>query len=447
MNLQQKIWRFFSSVRLAIFILCSLAVTSIIGTIIPQGNPAAFYVKQYGAKTAQFMQILDIPEMYSSWWFLTLLGLLAVNLIVCSLDRFPLAWKIITQDNFKILPSKLLSMKQSLSWELSQETGSAVPFEQICETLSATGWRGEKKDSNEGKIFFSQKGKWSRTGVYIVHISILVIFAGAVVGNILGFKGSVMLPELSTTDTIYLSGSNDTKELGFSVTCNSFEIEFYANGMPKEYESSLTITETGKEPYTRKIEVNKPLTHNGITFYQSSYQGFQDFIVTISDVDKKNTKSFRTPFQKQLRWNDTEIMFGIINAKAMGRRIVESKLWFKAGDTPAVIRWIGAGNPATITVDGKNYTVNVKQMHATGLQVSKDPGVWIVYLGCGLMILGLYMAFFMSHTRLWLLQTTSEKGKKQLILAGNTNKNEIAFNKKFAAVKNIIDAQLQRTNE
>ncbi|PIE03395.1 MAG: cytochrome C biogenesis protein ResB [Acidobacteria bacterium] len=447
MNLQQKFWRFFSSVRLAIFILCSLAVTSIIGTVIPQGQPAAFYVKQYGTKAAQFMQILDIPEMYSSWWFLALLGLLAVNLIVCSLDRFPLAWKIITQDNFAILPGKLLSMKQSLSWELHQKTASTVSFEQICKTLSAAGWRGETRDSNEGRTFFSQKGKWSRTGVYIVHISILVIFAGAVTGNVLGFKGSVILPELSTTDKIYLSGSNDTKELGFSVTCNSFGIEFYANGMPREYESSLTITEPGKQPYTQRIEVNKPLTHNGITFYQSSYQGFQDFIVTISDADKKNTKSFRTPFQKQLNWDNSGILFGIINAKAMGRRVVESKLWFKAGDAPAVIRWIGAGTPATITIGEKNYIVKVKQMYATGLQVSKDPGVWIVYLGCGLMILGLYIAFFMSHTRLWLVETISEKGEKKLILAGNTNKNKAAFDKKFAAVKDTIDAQLQMTNK
>src|SRR6185369_10529295 len=31
----------------------------------------------------------------------------------------------------------------------------------------------------------------------------------------------------------------------------------------------------------------------------------------------------------------------------------------------------------------------------TGLQVAKDPGVWVVWLGCTLMIVGLFIAFFM----------------------------------------------------
>ncbi len=89
MTLLTQIWDFFSSVKLAIFTLCTLAATSIIGTLIPQGESAAFYVNNFGPKTAHFFQILDIPNMYYSWWFLGLLGLLSTNLIICSLDRFP----------------------------------------------------------------------------------------------------------------------------------------------------------------------------------------------------------------------------------------------------------------------------------------------------------------------------------------------------------------------
>ena len=29
----------------------------------------------------------------------------------------------------------------------------------------------------------------------------------------------------------------------------------------------------------------------------------------------------------------------------------------------------------------------------TGLQVAKDPGVWVVWLGCTLMMVGIYVAF------------------------------------------------------
>ncbi len=76
---------------------------------------------------------------------------------------------------------------------------------------------------------------------------------------------------------------------------------------------------------------------------------------------------------------------------------------------------------------------NVEQYYYTGLQVNKDPGVWVVWLGCIMMILGLYVAFFMSHRRLWLRLAPDEKHPErlQLVLVGNANKNQPAFETEF----------------
>ena len=58
----------------------------------------------------------------------------------------------------------------------------------------------------------------------------------------------------------------------------------------------------------------------------------------------------------------------------------------------------------------------------TGLQVAKDPGVEIVWLGCLLMIVGIYVAFFMSHRRIWIrIQNGS------VTVGGNASKNQGAF--------------------
>ena len=62
----------------------------------------------------------------------------------------------------------------------------------------------------------------------------------------------------------------------------------------------------------------------------------------------------------------------------------------------------------------------------TGLQVAKDPGVEIVWLGCALMCLGLYIAFFMSHKRVWVIVS---KGHARMY--GNANKNHAAFSMQF----------------
>jgi cytochrome c biogenesis protein len=62
----------------------------------------------------------------------------------------------------------------------------------------------------------------------------------------------------------------------------------------------------------------------------------------------------------------------------------------------------------------------------TGLQFAKDPGVEIVWLGCTLMIIGLFIAFFMSHKRVWIVVT---KGHARMY--GNASKNHAAFGMLF----------------
>ena len=66
----------------------------------------------------------------------------------------------------------------------------------------------------------------------------------------------------------------------------------------------------------------------------------------------------------------------------------------------------------------------------TGLQVTKDPGVWVVWIGCGLMIFGLIVSFFFSHQRVWVRIPKSPGG--EIVLAGSTNKNRMGFEKTFS---------------
>ena len=110
-NKKNPLYSFFSSVKLALFTLFLLAITSIIGTVIPQKETFSWYVQNYCESTAKLFQVLSIPDMYNSWWFLGLLTLLAVNLIVCSFNRFPGVWKQIKADNLATSPARLSKMR------------------------------------------------------------------------------------------------------------------------------------------------------------------------------------------------------------------------------------------------------------------------------------------------------------------------------------------------
>jgi len=94
-----RIWKFFTSVKLTVVLLLSLAVTSIIGTLIPQSGTASEYFQKYGELWYKILSFLDsifeIFDMYHSWWFQILLLLLTINIIICSIDRLQATWKII----------------------------------------------------------------------------------------------------------------------------------------------------------------------------------------------------------------------------------------------------------------------------------------------------------------------------------------------------------------
>ena len=428
---------FFASVKLALFTLFLLAVTSIIGTVIPQKESFEWYVKNYSESTAKLFEVLSIPDMYNSWWFLGLLTLLSVNLIVCSFDRFPGVWRQIKADNLGTDIKRLAKMRLSEKW--SSDKSEAEIATELSNKLSGEGWKTNQRKRDDSLLLFAQKGAMTRTGVYIVHASILVIFIGAIVGEMYGFKGSVMLPETKSTTSIYEYGTGKPIDLGFEVACDRFDIEFYDTGMPKAYRSHLRVLEDGKVVADKKIVVNDPLTHNGITFYQSSYQGYQDFILTVTDEKSNVSESISLPFQRRSNLKMFKgAAIGIVNAEMRGQSVSRIKVWYKDEQGPASVFWVQDGDAVTVQRTGAEYVIGAKQMYATGLQVAKDPGVWIVYLGCGMMILGLFVAFFMSHRRVWIL-LTKEDGATTVLLAGSANKDKVGFEKKFSHLTDALN--------
>lgn len=85
----EKIWSFFSSVKLAVVLLIILAIVSVIGTVIQQNESPEKYLLEYSRSTMDIMETLGFFDMYHTWWFVLLLFLLTANLTICTLERFP----------------------------------------------------------------------------------------------------------------------------------------------------------------------------------------------------------------------------------------------------------------------------------------------------------------------------------------------------------------------
>jgi cytochrome c biogenesis protein len=48
---------------------------------------------------------------------------------------------------------------------------------------------------------------------------------------------------------------------------------------------------------------------------------------------------------------------------------------------------------------------------------------------------GILIAFFMSHQRLWVRLSPSADGRVEIVLAGSASKNRLAFEKKFEKIQ------------
>lgn len=436
------VWNFFASVKLALFTLFVLAGASIFGTIWPQNDPgkfAIFCTKYFSAlgNPIKIFEMLNFDDMYHSWWFLFMLGLFSVNLIVCTIERLPHIWKVVVLDNLattKVDRLKKMAMRRSFSTGISvDQAGTAVSS-----LMSEAGWKMEQEERDGGLLFFTQKGAWTRLGVIVVHISILVIFVGAIIGVLFGYKASVMIPEGSSTQKVYESIPDHPEiPLGFTVKCNAFYLTYYDTGAPKEFRSDLQVVNSDNQVVLEKsIVVNDPMQYGGLTFYQSSYQAIDgQYSARIKNETSGAEQNFVLTPQRERKWPAENVTFGITNISGpdMMRRY-RYKIWFSDGKAGPSEFWITEGSIAKIKRPEATYEFSAKPRFATGLQVVKDPGVWTVYIGCGLMIVGLIIIFYMSHRRIWVFVSKNEGEDTSILISGLSNKNKIGFENTFASL-------------
>jgi len=439
-----QLMAFFASLKLTIFLLILLAMVSIIGTVIPQNMMQADYLKVYKESTYVTLKAVGFLDMYHSWWFVLILTLLAVNLIVCSIKHFPRTWRFFSRPTR--LLDKGLENASSLVWRspFKLEFNGPAEMSPRLESLWSGKWQVTEHAGENGQEFHfaAEKGRWSRLGVYFVHLSILVIFAGGIIGSMFGVKGFVNIPEGERASSFYTYGANQQKvELGYTVECRDFEVEFYDSGRPKEYSSELAIYQKGKLIKEKRIEVNHPLSYEGFTLYQSSYGAYGGAVdLELNFRDTGLVLPLKLEIGKPLRlpekWGWIEALKFEDNYRGMGPAVLvlrDPGNGIKPYQFRVFLKFPEFGKQNSKTAEFCIFK-NVEQYYYTGLQVNKDPGVWVVWIGCMMMIMGLYVAFFMSHRRLWLRLAPDEKHPQrlQLVMVGNANKNQPAFETEFS---------------
>lgn len=446
-NKPNFLWEFLSSVKLSIVLLILLAIISILGTLIPQGQGAVEFAETLSPAMFRFLSTLQLFDMYNAPWFRLLIAFLALNLIVCSINRFPTTWK---RFSAKPAPDRSKPFENSTPDDCLEINLSGHQAANRVEKILKSGYKSvRQKSMGADHFFYGEKGNFSHFGVYVVHLSVLLILMGGLVGSFFGFEAYVNILEGEKTNRIMIRKTMKPLKLGFEIRCDKFSVEFYKTGAPKEFKSILTFLVNGKAVQKSNLLVNHPVEFGGITFYQASYGSVAGKEVALA-IQRKSNAATSTEMMvkgdKNYPLPGGEGTFKVVDMRNdimnLGPAVLISiqpktgdriEFWvFK--DHVAVQKKLPPPMLASPKFNPEAFTpyrfslMGLKTLYYTGLQANRDPGVPIVWAGCFLMVSGLFMTFFMSHKRMWV--RILEQGEKVKIeVAGTTNKNPVGLQK------------------
>jgi cytochrome c biogenesis protein len=463
-----SLWNFFASIRLTVVVLISLAALSAIGTLIPQNKSPVEYFEAFGPFLYQVLATLDIFDMYHSWWFQGLIMMLVINIIVCSIDRLRKTWRIIFPGTPSFNLEQFRQRKSRMDFKVRPTvTQLESPYRARIEKLFG-GSRIEPQGA--GYAITAEKGRWTRLGVYGVHLSIVVLLIGSLIGSMTGFDGYVNIPEGESTSTIQLRNTGATMVLPFAIRCDDFEVQYYEGGRrPKEYRSSLTILENGQPVLKKDIIVNDPLRYKGVAIYQSSFGNADTDTAppAPAQAPEKIEMTFRSTASGML-YNKTLVIGQPVDLpEGLGSFVIteyQPSAEFKGMSLGPIFLGVltpPAGEPENIMLPWQfpkfdamrqgNVVISVtdtlpqsETRYFTGLQVNSDPGVPLVYAGFILMIAGCMVTFFMSHQRV-VIEVQPGAAGSEVMVAGTSNKGKYQFQLKLERLADVLKESAKKT--
>ncbi|MFS0577296.1 cytochrome c biogenesis protein ResB [Sporosarcina sp. 179-K 3D1 HS] len=467
-----KVWNFFSSVKVGISIIVAVLATSAIGTLFPQkffvpavteADILAYYEKHYGFIGTLYYK-LGFYDMYNSWWFITLIGMLGTSIIIASIDRVVPLYKSLKKQRTKRHSSFLKKQRIFGEGQVKDADSSLV---QAAEKLKELRYHVK---TEEGALL-AEKGRFSRWGPYVNHTGLIIFLFGVLLRGLPGFYVDEAL-WLREGETRAIPGAP-----GYYLKNNQFHIETYSKEedavfgqaidrvgtIVKNYQSDVTLykdPEGGLPGQSEQMEfvkdysiiVNDPLNFDGFNVFQMDYRLDELKSMTFQLTEKSTDKSFgnftvdllnpkRLYELNEGAYVELKDYYpdydGFENGEPKSKSpIPNNPAFFFKMVTPAKpdgeMSFVAIRQTFEPEVnDYKATFVSAETRNITGLVVRKDKTLYILLLGGIIFMIGVAQGSYWNHRRIWI-----QKGEgNELFLAGHTNKNWFGFKKELDKVK------------
>ncbi|WP_067725388.1 cytochrome c biogenesis protein ResB [Oceanobacillus damuensis] len=462
-----KIWSFFSSVKVGVWLIVIALVASMLGTVFPQEiyipadavsrDPAVFYEDRYGILGLIYYQ-LGFHNLYSSWWYMILIALIGISLVICSLDRFVPLYKALKKQKAKRHETFLNRQR------LFSET-ETVSNEDI-ETVKANLKKARYKVSDEDGHILAEKGRFSRWGPYVNHIGLIIILLAAILRStslmytdeyIWVREGEQMVIP-GTSGEFYIENKDFVMET-HDENDERFSQAIQQEGtVPSNFQTDIVVYQDtnnsipGAEPVLdpileESIQMNQPAKFDKYTLYQSGYQmnEFTNMTFKIHETDDPDETSLGT-FTIDLA--NPEAVYELDNGFEVtieqyypdyhmnnGQPASQTNyprnpafvmMVYPPDNENPEISFLGIGKniDATGENDYKLGIVDFDLHDVSGLTLRVDYTLPFFMVGAAIFMIGVIQGMYWQHRRIWI----NPKGNG-ILLAAHTNKNWFGISK------------------
>ena len=416
--MKQKIFRSVADLRFSIFLLLLISVFSIFGTIIEQDQSLEIYKTNYpltnpifGFLTWDRIIQFGLDHVYKTWWFFTLIFLFGLSLISCTfLQQLP-SLKIARRCQFFRTTGQFYRLKIFT-------TLNNFSFNKIVSRIKTNKY----SIFQQKNIIYCYKGLIGRIAPILVHLSMILVLVGTIVGSLFGFKAQEIVPK---TESFHIQNILNNGQLTVipktSARINDFWITYTKNRTVSQFYSDISVLDyQGNEKDRKTISVNYPLIDNSVYYYQTDWN-----LIGLRFQNEEN-EIIEYPLVNLLKDQNKVWLTWISNNKSLNEGIIAivDNLEGYCSIYGGTGKFLG-NIELNETVNFKSPLTLVEIISSTGLQIKTDPGIPIIYTGFFFLMLSTLISYI-TYSQIWIIQKD-----QKLFIGGTTNRAVFDFELEF----------------
>lgn len=368
----------------------------------------------YGGMTDVY-NFLGFFDVFHSPAFIVLGSLLIVNITVCSLKRLPSLLKMsrgVAPEDAARLLDKGTATRATSKLSATDNVAAVTGF------FSQRHYRLRQQSGPTETIFVADKNRFAPWGTYAIHLSLILLIAGYLIGGYSGF-----------TDDSFIVAEGETRAIGdpYAVSLHliTFEDEYYSNGAPKDYRAQVELLVAGQVVQEGLVRVNYPMNYGGLKVFQSFFGPAVTALVT----DSAGREVFHGPVALPSSLRDeglvrpygtldlpaNDIFVIIISGATTGNDPVisagEVRLEFYNAATGEFVDSLSAPIGSPVEFQGLSFTPEALGQFS-GFQLREDPGLWMIWVAFTLFMIGLGLVFYFPHRQIIVAVHPDLKGSR-----------------------------------